>query len=125
MTAHDDVHQLLRRYEDALRRSDLEEILSCYTADAAVMAPNAPTAEGPAVRTLYEQILDALRLDITFEVDSVTLADDVAFALTHSTGTQTVVATGAKEPEANREAFLLVREGDAWRIRRYLFNTVR
>lgn len=123
--SEDGIQPLLERYADALRRGSVDDVLACFTADARVMAPGAPTAADAAVRGLYEQIFDALRLDIAFTVDDVVLASDTAFVLTRSTGTQTVLATGGAEPEANREAFVLVREAGDWRISRYLFNTVR
>jgi hypothetical protein len=47
----------------------------------------------------------------------------VAYALTRSTGHQIIFATGARNPESNREVFIFGIEDGAWKIRRYLFNT--
>jgi len=50
------------------------------------------------------------------------MVDELAYALTRSHGTQTVLANGATSAEANREVFILRKEDDAWKIARYMFN---
>jgi ketosteroid isomerase-like protein len=82
-----------------------------------------PSASGrSAVRGAYEAVFTNIRIAIRFTVDELKVKDDFAFALTHSAGTATVVATGASGPEANRELFIFARGADGWKIARYMFN---
>lgn len=123
MTVGEDIEAVLSGYADALRAGDVGAAVECFTADAAVMAPAVPTADGSAVRELYRQIFGALRLDIRFTVDAVVDGDEPV-AFTHSDGTQTDQSSGRSSAEANREAFLFRRDGRVLKIHRYLFNTV-
>lgn len=61
---------------------------------------------------------------VAFTVDElVVTADDTAYALTRSNGTQTVLATGDESAESNREILLFQRsDSDGWKIGRYMFN---
>ena len=61
-------------------------------------------------------------MDVTLTIDEVVVSGTVAYALTRSHGTQTVLARGTASPESNREVFIFAREGGAWKISRYLFN---
>lgn len=124
MAVKDDIQELLSRYAGAVRGADVGAVVDCFTSDAVVMAPAVPTAVGrDGVKALYGQIFTAVTLDISFTVDLVVDADQPV-ALTHSTGTQTDVSSGAGSPEANREAFVFRRDGGALKISHYLFNTV-
>ncbi len=119
----DQAEELLARYAQALRRRDLDATMECYTDDAVVQAPGAPTAEGPAVRTLYQQIFSGLVLDISFTVDTTVRADDGTLAVfTHSNGVQTDLQSGAKSDGSNREAFVLRQDSGSLKVMRYLFN---
>lgn len=63
------------------------------------------------------------RLDVAFTVDELVVAnDEIAWALTRSNGTQTVLTTGTSGAESNREVFILRTEAGAWKIARYMFN---
>src|SRR5947207_3707062 len=59
----------------------------------------------------------------SFTIDELVIAsDDIAYALTRSNGTQTVLATNAQSAEANREMFVFRNEDGAWKIARYMFK---
>ena len=52
------------------------------------------------------------------------MADDWAFARTHSAGTTTINATGDQVVEGNQELFVLKKTDDGnWKIARYCFST--
>jgi len=81
------------------------------------------TAKGAALEVAYAGTFKAIRLNVTFTIDELTVESDaVAYALTRRNGVQTILATGAKNTEANREPFIFGREAGAWKIRRYLFD---
>jgi len=120
----DQIRDLLDTYERSLNTSDANLAASCYTADGVFMPTTLPTVTGPDMATGYRQIFDAIRLNVTFTIDELTVTSDAtAYALTRSNGTQTVLATGDESAESNREIFLFQRtDTDDWKIARYMFN---
>ncbi len=124
MTNHDDqVRSLLATYQQSLNNSDAALAASCYTRDGIFMPTTLPTAEGPNMQAAYQQIFDAIRLDVTFTIDELEItSDDSAYALTRSNGTQTVLATGDQTAESNREIFVFRHTDTGWKIARYMFN---
>ena len=124
MTSADaELRTLLQSYETALNTSDAALAASCYTADGIFMPTTLPTAAGDQMETAYRHVFGAIRLAVTFAIDElVVVANDAAYALTRSTGTQTVLATGVTSAEANREVFIFRHGNGAWRIARYMFN---
>jgi len=128
MTAHEEqIRALLTTYERALNTSDAGLAASCYTEDAVFMPTALPTVTGANMAAGYRQIFDTIGLDVTFTIDELTVAsDETAYALTRSNGTQTILATGDRSAESNREVFLFRRtESDVWKISRYMFNKTR
>jgi uncharacterized protein (TIGR02246 family) len=123
MAADDEIRELLKTYERSLNTSDAVLAARCYTSDGVFMPTTLPTARGAAMEAAYVRTFDAIRLSVKFTVDELVIASDtIAYALTRSNGTQTVLATGAETAESNREVFIFAIEDDTWRIRRYLFN---
>jgi uncharacterized protein (TIGR02246 family) len=123
MAADDEIRELLKTYERSLNTSDAVLAARCYTSDGVFMPTTLPTARGAAMEAAYVRTFDAIRLSVKFTVDELVIASNtIAYALTRSNGTQTVLATGAETAESNREVFIFAIEDDTWRIRRYLFN---
>jgi uncharacterized protein (TIGR02246 family) len=123
MAANDEIRELLKTYERSLNTSDAVLAARCYTSDGVFMPTTLPTARGAAMEDAYVRTFAAIRLNVKFTVDELVIASDtIAYALTRSNGTQTVLATGAETAESNREVFIFAIEDNDWRIRRYLFN---
>jgi uncharacterized protein (TIGR02246 family) len=121
--AEEPLRTLLAAYETALNAGDAGRIEQLYTEDGVFMPAGFPTASGrKAVRGAYDAVFSNIRIAIHFSVDELVVKGDVAYALTHSAGTATVVATGASGPEANREMFVFARGANGWKIARYMFN---
>ena len=99
--------------------------MSCYAAGAIFMPTTLPTVVGAALRGWYAKFFEATKMDVTFTIDEVVVSGTVAYALTRSHGTQTMLARGTASPESNREVFIFAREDGAWKISRYLFNKPR
>ncbi len=117
------IHALLATYETSLNAGDAGRIEQLYTEDGVFMPAGFPTASGrSAVRGAYDAVFKNIRIAIHFTVDELKVKGDVAYARTHSDGTSTVVATGARGPEKNRELFVFARTANGWKISRYLFN---
>ncbi len=117
------IEATLKNYEAVLNASDVDGVLALYAEDGVFMPTEAPTAAGKEqVRAAYEHVFGIIKLDIAFSVDEIVQSGDFAFARTVSRGEVTVLAEGITLPEENRELFVLKKEGDDWKIARYMFN---
>jgi uncharacterized protein (TIGR02246 family) len=122
LTDEGEIREVLERYQRALNDGDADLVMSCYAADATLMPTALPTVTGAALRGWYAKFFEATKMDVNFTIDEVVASGTVAYALTRSQGTQTVLAKGTASPESNREVFVFGREDGAWKIARYLFN---
>ncbi len=122
MSAEDEIRELLKTYENLLNASDVRAV-ACYTSDGVFLPAGLPTVVGGAMADAYARLFEAIRLKVTFTIDELVVAsEEVAYALTQSHGTQTVLATGTDSVESNREMFIVRRENGSWKIARYMFN---
>jgi len=121
----ENIHAVLKAYEQVLNASDVDGVLKLYTQDGVFMSPNNPSAVGiHQVEAAYTGAFQAIDLNVEFDIVEVeVIADDWAFARTNSTGTVTINATGDKFPEGNQELFVLQKIGGNWKIARYSFST--
>jgi uncharacterized protein (TIGR02246 family) len=123
MAAEDEISRLLRTYERSLNTSDAALAARCYTSDGVFMPATLPSARGAAIEEAYAGTFETIRLNVKFTIDELVVGSNtVAYALTRSNGTQTVLATGVESAESNREMFVFARDDGAWKISRYLFN---
>jgi ketosteroid isomerase-like protein len=123
MTPENDIRDLLTTYERSLNTSDAALATACFTSDGVFMPTTLPTAVGDGLYNAYAGTFAAIKLSVTFTIDELVIAtDELAYALTRSKGTQTVLRTGDQSDESNREVFIFAREKGAWKISRYLFN---
>jgi uncharacterized protein (TIGR02246 family) len=119
------VASVLKDYQTALNRSDTEAALKLYAPDGVFMPQHSPASVGTAaVRKAYNAVFAAITLTVTFEIVEIRqIAPDWVLARTNSAGTTKNNATGAEDPEANQELFLLQKIGGVWKIARYCFCT--
>jgi uncharacterized protein (TIGR02246 family) len=121
----ENIHAVLKAYEQVLNASDVAGVLRLYTEDGVFMAQHSPSAVGiQQIEAAYTGAFEAIDLNVEFDIIEVELiADDWAFARTNSSGTTTINATGDKIPEGNQELFVLQKIGGDWKIARYAFST--
>lgn len=120
------IHAVLKAYEQVLNASDVVGVLKLYTHDGVFMAQHNPSAVGiDAIKVAYENVFKAIDLNVTFDIVEIeVIADNWAFARTNSAGTTTINATGDKIAEGNQELFVLQKTDDGeWKIARYGFST--
>ncbi len=120
-----EVKTVLDRYEAALNASDTDAVMKLYEPDGVFMPPYSESAVGAsAVHAAYDAVFGAITLSVRFHLaEVVQMASDWAFARTNSSGTTTVHATGAVNPEANQELFIFRKTGGLWKIARYSFSS--
>ena len=121
----ENIHAVLKAYEQVLNASDVAGVVKLYTKDGVFMAQHNPSAVGiHQVEAAYTAAFQAIDLDVEFDVVEVdVIADDWAFARTNSTGTVTINATGDKIAEGNQELFVMHKVDGDWKIARYAFST--
>lgn len=113
---------LLNTYERSLNTADAELAASLCAAEGIFMPLFLPTAKGGEILGSYQQIFAAIKLEIAFQIDDLSVDGDTAHALTRSEGHVTLLETGARAPEFNRELFVFERREGDWKIVRYTFN---
>lgn len=117
------IEKTLNTYFGSLNASDVKTAVGSYTSDGVFMPTKFPTAIGTEqLVTAYENVFNAIQLNVTVKIEELIVRDDIAFARTLSNGTTLIHATGTTTPEENREFFLLRKENGEWKIARYMFN---
>ncbi len=117
------IEQLLAEYEKSLNTSDAKLAQSLYTKDGIFMPTEAPSGIGPeGILRSYEHVFSQIQLHIEFFIDEIVVEGNMAYAVTSSKGTVTILANGAAVPEANRELFVFEKVNGVWKIARYMFN---
>ena len=121
----ENIHAVLKDYEQVLNASDVAGVLKLYTKDGVFMAQHNPSAVGiQQVEAAYTGAFQAIDLNVEFDIVEIeVISDDWAFARTNSTGTVTINATGDKFPEGNQELFVMQKVDGDWKISRYAFST--
>ena len=116
---------VLKRYEDALNRSDTDAAMELYASDGVFMPQHSPSSVGAAaVRKAYDAVFNTITLQVKFDIAEVKqLAPHWAFARTNSAGKVKSRATGESGPEANQELFIFQKTNGTWKIARYCFST--
>lgn len=119
-----EIEGVLGTYAQSLCTDDADLAASLYTEDGIFVGQGLPiTKGGDDLLGIYQQLLQAVKLDIEFHIDDVSFEGDLAYAVTHSNGEQMVLATGDTSPESNRELFVFRRRDGEWKIARYMFFT--
>ncbi len=121
----ENIHAVLKAYEQVLNASDVAGVLKLYSKDGVFMAQHNPSAVGMhQVEAAYTGAFQAIDLNVEFDIVEIeVISDDWAFARTNSTGTTTINATGDKVAEGNQELFVLQKIDGDWKIARYAFST--
>ena len=116
---------VLKKYEDALNRSDTDAAMELYASDAVLMPQHSTSSVGAAaVRKAYDTVFNTITLQVKFEIAEIKqLASDWVLARTNSAGKVKIHATGESGPEANQELFVFQKINGAWKIARYCFST--
>jgi ketosteroid isomerase-like protein len=112
-----------RSFEDGIRKGDAGTVASLYTADAIVLAPDAPMAKGPEnIKHLWASAISGMGLK---SVKLETLDLEVAGDMAHEVGE----ATLGLEPKTATPATAVVKYvvvwkkvGDQWRLHRDIWN---
>jgi uncharacterized protein (TIGR02246 family) len=120
------IEKVITAYRDALKEANAGKVVALYPKDAVLMPPGAPTALGQEqVKATYEYVFKAIKLDINFTIDDISVNGNNAVVRSTSKGTALVNANGQSAPEENRELFVFQKVGGQWKIARYMYNKTK
>ena len=118
------IQQVIDRYEAALNASDCERVMELYGKSPVFMPQHASAQMGrDAVKAAYENVFNAIKLDVKFTTYEVEVNGDSAWVRTSSDGRTRILAADVVVNEGNNELFIFRRENGTWKIHRYLFAT--
>lgn len=115
----------VKAYFQALNASNKEGVMAQYGHDPIFMQQGAPAFVGrEAISQAYDHIFTILDLNVVFEILEVEqMSPTTAVVRTHSKGTIHIIPEGRTSKEGNNELFIVKREGENWKIYRYIFST--
>jgi uncharacterized protein (TIGR02246 family) len=117
---------VMDRYVAALRSNNVEALVALYASDGIFMRENLPAVVGAeALRAAYRQIFATLKVDLSFDIQEIEVAGDMAWLRGISKGRIKTLATGVETNESFNQLIVLRRQAGgpagAWKIRSYLY----
>ena len=119
------IRELISVYQIALNNEEIEKISTLYSKQAIFMPPEIPAINGVEEIVLtYEYLFSQFDFELEFDIKEVVISENFAYVLSNSEGTITLESSGTEETSKNQEIFILIKEGDDWKISRYMFNSI-
>jgi len=119
------IRELISVYQIALNNEEIEKIPTLYSEQAIFMPPDVPAINGvEEIGLTYEYLFSQFDFELEFDIKEVEILENSAYVLSNSEGTITLENAEAEETSKNQEIFILIKEGDNWKISRYMFNSL-
>jgi len=117
------IRELISEYQIALNNEEIEKISTLYSKQAIFMPPEIPAINGVEEIVLtYEYLFSQFDFELEFDIKQVVISENFAYLLSNSEGI--IESSGTEETSKNQEIFILIKEGDDWKISRYIFNSL-
>ncbi|TCC88534.1 SgcJ/EcaC family oxidoreductase [Pedobacter frigiditerrae] len=117
------VKTVVQNYFDALNASDVNKVVSYFTAEGVLLAPGAPTATGTEqLKGTFKYVFDNFTYTLAFAIADLTVEGDYAFVASTSKGSFVIKSSNQKNEDDFRETFILKRVNGQWKIARYMYN---
>ena len=118
------IRELISEYQIALNNEEIEKIPTLYSEQAIFMPPDVPAIKGvEEVVLTYEYLFSQFDFELEFDIKQVVISENFAYVLSNSEGTITLESNETEVTSKNQEIFILIKEGDDWKISRYMFNS--
>ena len=118
------IRELISEYQTALNNEEIEKIQTLYSNQAIFMPPEIPAINGvEEIISTYEYLFSQFDFKLKFDIKEVAISENFAYVYSNSEGTITLESDGTEETSKNQEIFILIKEGDDWKISRYMFNS--
>jgi len=118
------IRELISGYQMALNNEEIEKIPTLYSKQAIFMPTDVTAINGVEEIVLtYEYLFSQFDFELEFDIKEVVISENFAYVLSNSEGTITLENSDTEETSKNQEIFILIKEGDDWKISRYMFNS--
>jgi len=118
------IRELIFAYQNMLNNEEIEKIPTLYSEQAIFMPPDVPAINGvEEIGLTYEYLFSQFDFELEFDIKQVVISENFAYVLSNSEGTITLESNETEETSKNQEIFILIKEGDNWKISRYMFNS--
>jgi len=118
------IRELIFAYQNMLNNEEIEKISTLYSEQAIFMPPDVPAINGvEEIGLTYEYLFSQFNFELEFDIKEVVISENFAYVLSNSEGTITLESNETEETSKNQENFILIKEGDNWKISRYMFNS--
>jgi len=118
------IRELIFAYQNTLNNEEIEKIPTLYSDQAIFMPPEIPAINGVKEITLtYEYLFSQFDFELEFDIKEVVISENFAYVISNSEGT--IKSSETEEASKNQEIFILIKEGDDWKISRYIFNSLK
>ncbi len=117
------IRELIFEYQDVLNNEEIEKISTLYSKQAIFMPPEIPAIHGvEEIGHTYEYLFGQFNFELEFDIKEVVISENFAYVISNSEGT--IESSETEETSKNQEIFILIKEGDDWKISRYIFNSL-
>lgn len=117
------IEQIVENYISEFNQSNVDGLVSLFTEDAVVMAPNAPTINGSEqLRAFFKYGLSLVKMEAKIYFDETKINGNSAYVRTHSEVKVTDLKSNVTLPEEDRELFIFRKDNGQWKIAVYMFN---
>ncbi len=118
------IRELISEYQSMLNNEEIEKIPMLYSKQAIFMPPEIPAIKGvEEIGLTYEYLFSQFDFELEFDIKEVVISENFAYVVSNSEGTITLESSETEETSKNQEIFILIKEGDNWKISRYMFNS--
>jgi len=118
------IRELIFAYQIALNNEEIEKIPTLYSEQAIFIPPEIPAINGVEEIVLtYDHLFSQFDFELEFDIKEVVISENFAYVVSNSEGTITLESNQTEETSKNQEIFILIKEGDNWKISRYMFNS--
>ena len=119
------IRELISVYQIALNNEEIEKISTLYSEQAIFMPPDILPINGvEEIGLTYEYLFSQFDFELEFDIIEVVISENFAYVHSNSEGTITLESSGTEETSKNQEIFILIKEGDDWKISKYMFNSI-
>jgi len=118
------IRELISVYQNVLNNEEIEKIPTLYSKQAIFMPPEIPAINGvEEIGLTYEYLFSQFDFELEFNVKEIVISENFAYVYSNSEGTITLKSNKTEETSKNQEIFILIKEGNDWKISKYMFNS--
>jgi len=116
--------ELISDYQNVLNNEEIEKIPTLFSEQAIFMPPDIPAINGvEEIGLTYEYLFSQFDFELEFDIKEIVILENFAYVHSNSEGTIILESNKTEETSKNQEIFILIKEGNDWKISKYMFNS--